>query len=108
MLFSYKARTRDGKTVSGTTEASDKAALVEALGKQGAHPILIHEAKFPIRAADTGPSEPATSARAAASRVPLCDRSRAGRQQGRGASVRSDQPRAAGRALRDESRQHRA
>jgi type IV pilus assembly protein PilC len=45
MQFSYKARTRDGKTISGTAEATDRNAFVEALGKQGAHPILIHEQK---------------------------------------------------------------
>lgn len=43
MRFTYKARTKDGRTVSGTTEASDKAAVVEALEKQGARPILIHD-----------------------------------------------------------------
>lgn len=43
MKFSYKARARDGKTISGTTEMPDRQALVEALGKQGAQPILIHE-----------------------------------------------------------------
>lgn len=43
MRFTYKARTKDGKTISGTSEASNKEALVEALAKQGARPILIHE-----------------------------------------------------------------
>jgi len=43
MKFSYKARTSDGRTISGTAEVSDRRALVEALAKQGAHPILIHE-----------------------------------------------------------------
>ncbi len=43
--YAYKARTRDGRTVSGTTEAASRQALTEALAKQGAHPILIHEEK---------------------------------------------------------------
>lgn len=45
MKFTYKARTRDGKIISGTYEASDKEALIAALSKQGARPILIHEGK---------------------------------------------------------------
>src|SRR5688500_2085657 len=45
MKFVYKARGRDGKAISGTTEAKDRASVVEALAKQGAHPILIHEEK---------------------------------------------------------------
>ena len=43
MRFTYKAKTKDGKTISGTSEASNRAALVEALEKQGARPILIRE-----------------------------------------------------------------
>src|SRR5262245_10553424 len=45
MKFSYKARTRDGKTISGSAEAANRQAVVESLAKQGAHPILIHEDK---------------------------------------------------------------
>lgn len=44
MRFTYKARTKDGKTISGTSEVPSKQALIEMLGKQGAQPILIHEA----------------------------------------------------------------
>jgi type IV pilus assembly protein PilC len=43
MKFIYKARTKDGKTISGTSEVPNKQALIEMLGKQGAQPILIHE-----------------------------------------------------------------
>lgn len=43
MKYAYKARTRDGKTISGTSDVPSKAALIEALGKQGARPILIRE-----------------------------------------------------------------
>src|SRR5687768_5677826 len=43
MKFTYKARTKDGKTISGTAEASDKEALVGSLSKQGVKPIYIHE-----------------------------------------------------------------
>lgn len=45
MKYTYKALTRDGKSVSGTFEAANKEALVAALAKQGARPILVHEAK---------------------------------------------------------------
>lgn len=41
MKFTYKAQTKDGKTVNGTFEGPDKQALVSALTKQGAKPILI-------------------------------------------------------------------
>lgn len=44
MRFTYKARGRDGKTISGTAEAGNRTALAESLAKQGARPILIHEA----------------------------------------------------------------
>jgi len=43
MKYTYKARTRDGKTITGTTDAPSRHALVEALTKQGASPLLIHE-----------------------------------------------------------------
>ncbi len=43
MKFTYKARTKDGKTISGTADVPSKQALIEMLDKQGAHPILIHE-----------------------------------------------------------------
>jgi len=43
MKFAYKARTKDGKQISGETDAADRRALVEALEKQGAHPMSIHE-----------------------------------------------------------------
>ncbi len=43
MKFAYKAKARDGKTISGTAEAADRNALVESLAKQGAKPILIRE-----------------------------------------------------------------
>src|SRR5882724_11402692 len=43
MRYSYKASTTGGKTISGTSEASSKEALISALAKQGAHPIVIKE-----------------------------------------------------------------
>jgi type IV pilus assembly protein PilC len=42
MKFSYKAITKDGKNISGVYEAANKEALIAALAKQGARPILIH------------------------------------------------------------------
>ncbi len=44
MKFVYKALTKDGKTVTGTYDASSKEALIAALNKQGARPILVHPA----------------------------------------------------------------
>jgi type IV pilus assembly protein PilC len=44
MKFAYKALTKDGKSVSGVYEAASKDALVAALAKQGARPILIRVA----------------------------------------------------------------
>jgi type IV pilus assembly protein PilC len=41
MKFSYKAITKDGKSVSGVYEAANKEALIAALAKQGARPILV-------------------------------------------------------------------
>lgn len=41
MKFVYKARTKDGKTIDGTFEGPDKQALVAALIRQDAKPILI-------------------------------------------------------------------
>lgn len=41
MKFSYKALARDGKTITGVYEATDRDALIAALNKQGAHPIVI-------------------------------------------------------------------
>lgn len=40
MKFAYKA-VKDGKTITGTMEATDKPTLVSALSKQGIHPLVI-------------------------------------------------------------------
>lgn len=45
MQFSYKAITKDGKTVSGTAEAASKSALLTLLHKQELHPVLIEVKK---------------------------------------------------------------
>jgi len=45
MLYNYKAISKDGKTISGTTDAASKAALLSLLKKQGLHPILIKTGK---------------------------------------------------------------
>ncbi len=42
MKFTYKAITRDHRQISGTYDAPDKEAVIEMLGKQGAHPVVIH------------------------------------------------------------------
>lgn len=41
MLFAYKATTKEGKTVSGTTEATDRQAMLAILHKQGLHPVVV-------------------------------------------------------------------
>lgn len=41
MRFSYKAINHEGKTVSGVYDAPDRDALIAALTRQGARPILI-------------------------------------------------------------------
>jgi type IV pilus assembly protein PilC len=45
MEFTYKATTKDGKTISGTVEAASKATLVASLRKQGVHPVLVEASK---------------------------------------------------------------
>lgn len=45
MRFNYKATTNDGKTISGSAEAANRAALIATLRKQDVHPILIESAK---------------------------------------------------------------
>jgi type IV pilus assembly protein PilC len=45
MQFSYKATTKEGKTVSGMAEAADRQALIAMLTKQGIHPVVINAQK---------------------------------------------------------------
>lgn len=45
MQFTYKARTKDGKTVSGTAEAASRQALLALLRKEGVSPLLIETGK---------------------------------------------------------------
>jgi type IV pilus assembly protein PilC len=44
MKFIYKAQTKDGRSINGTFEGQDKQALIAALTKQGAKPLLIRVA----------------------------------------------------------------
>lgn len=44
MHFIYKG-TKDGKTISGTAEAADRAALISMLHKQEIHPVLVKASK---------------------------------------------------------------
>lgn len=41
MRFTYKAMTKEGKTISGSAEAVNRQALLALLRKQGVHPVLI-------------------------------------------------------------------
>jgi type IV pilus assembly protein PilC len=43
MKFAYTAVTKEGKTVNGTADASNKEALIATLSKQGARPVVIKE-----------------------------------------------------------------
>ncbi|MGC1177443.1 MAG: type II secretion system F family protein [Candidatus Saccharimonadales bacterium] len=45
MQFTYKATTKEGKTVSGSAEAVNKQALLATLRKQGVHPVLVEAGK---------------------------------------------------------------
>jgi type IV pilus assembly protein PilC len=45
MLFSYKATTKDGRTVNGTVEAVNRQALIGMLHKQELHPVVIEVSK---------------------------------------------------------------
>ncbi len=41
MKFKYKAQTKDGKTINGTYEGANRDALIAALARQGAKPVVI-------------------------------------------------------------------
>lgn len=45
MQFSYKATTKEGRTVSGKAEAANRQALLALLAKQGVHPVLVEVEK---------------------------------------------------------------
>lgn len=45
MEFKYKAKTKDGRTVSGIAEAADKQAMMALLHKEGLHPVVVTVAK---------------------------------------------------------------
>lgn len=45
MRFTYKANTKDGRTISGSAEAVDRQALLALLHKQELHPVLVEVSK---------------------------------------------------------------
>lgn len=45
MKFSYRALTRDGKSISGVTEATSREALLSLLNRQHLKPVLVKPAK---------------------------------------------------------------
>jgi type II secretory pathway component PulF len=45
MQFNFKALGKDNKTVTGTLEAADRSAAINALTHQGLHPLVVTEAK---------------------------------------------------------------
>jgi len=55
MQFTYKATTKEGKTISGTAEAVNKQALLALLHKQQVHPILIEASKGKRKFSAFGP-----------------------------------------------------
>ena len=57
MQFTYKATTKDKKTISGTAEAANKQALLALLHKQGVQPILIEATKGAGKHSAFGPKK---------------------------------------------------
>jgi type IV pilus assembly protein PilC len=57
MLFTYKATTKDGRTITGNAEAADRQALMAMLHKQQAHPVLIEVAKNKGKGSLFGPKK---------------------------------------------------
>src|SRR5665213_2811385 len=57
MQFTYKATTKDKKTISGTAEAANKQALLALLHKQGVQPILIQASKGKAKGGAFGPKK---------------------------------------------------
>jgi len=57
MRFNYKATTNDGKTISGSAEAANKATLIATLRKQNVHPILVEAAKSKKKGQLFGPKK---------------------------------------------------
>ncbi len=45
MDFKYTAKTKDGKTVTGTAAAADRQAMLGLLHKEGLHPVVVEVAK---------------------------------------------------------------
>jgi len=45
MEFTYKATTKEGRTITGTAEAASRPALLALLRKQGLHPLLVEPKK---------------------------------------------------------------
>src|SRR5438309_1425250 len=52
MQFTYKATTKDGRTISGTVEAASRAALIASLRKQEVSPVVITEQKGKSKSKD--------------------------------------------------------
>jgi type IV pilus assembly protein PilC len=57
MQFTYKATTKDGKTISGSAEAANKQALLALLNKQGVSPVLIKASKDKHKSSLFGPKQ---------------------------------------------------
>lgn len=45
MQFAYKATNKEGKTITGTAEATDRAGLIRLLHKQGLTPVVVEAGK---------------------------------------------------------------
>lgn len=45
MLFNYTATNKEGKTITGSAEVADRAALLALLHKDGLHPVLVKTGK---------------------------------------------------------------
>jgi type IV pilus assembly protein PilC len=55
MLFTYKALTKEKRTITGTAEAANKQALLAILHKQGVQPVLIEASKGKAKHSAFGP-----------------------------------------------------
>jgi len=57
MQFDYTATNSEGKSISGSAEAADRAALVGLIRKQGLHPVVITEVKSKKAGSLFGPKQ---------------------------------------------------
>lgn len=57
MHFTYKATTKEGKTISGTADVANRQALIALLQKQGVRPVLIESGEAKKKRSLFGPKK---------------------------------------------------